>query len=197
MSRSSGAEGAEGADDATDVESIGDATNIEVIADTVGVADNSSFESTSFVSTAGRALSPGQAEGHVLTLSEPLSFWGGVDPISGDIIDQRHPQVGKNMAGKILVLERGRGSSSGSSVLAEAIRAGTGPAGIVMAASDEIIALGAIVADEIYGIQVPVIVVDQVEYIELGRYRSVSIAMQGNVPQIVGHGYPKSGLGMG
>lgn len=103
-------------------------------------------------------LSPGEAIGSVICLDEPLSFWGGVDPTTGLIIDQRHPQVGQTITAKVLVMERGRGSSSGSSVLAEAIRAGTGPSGIVLAHGDEIIALGAIVADEIYGIRVPVVV---------------------------------------
>ncbi len=112
-------------------------------------------------------LSPGAATGEILRLDEPLSFWGGVDSSTGTIIDQRHPQVGLNMAGKVLVMERGRGSSSGSSVLAEAIRAQTSPAAIVMAAGDEIVALGAIVADEIYGIQVPVVVVGDEAYASL------------------------------
>jgi predicted aconitase with swiveling domain len=109
--------------------------------------------------TRGRSLSPGVAEGTVLRLDEPLSFWGGLDSETGLIIDRRHPQVGANLAGVILVMERGRGSSSGSSVLAEAIRNGTAPAAIVMAADDEIVALGAIVADEIYQIRAPVVVV--------------------------------------
>jgi predicted aconitase with swiveling domain len=112
----------------------------------------------------GRTLSPGTAAGTVLRLDEPLSFWGGLDAESGEVIDRRHPQVGANLAGVILVMERGRGSSSGSSVLAEAIRNGTAPAAIVMAANDEIVALGAIVADEIYQIRAPVVVVGKDEY---------------------------------
>ncbi len=104
-------------------------------------------------------LAPGDAAGEILRLDEPLSFWGGVDSLTGMIIDQRHPQAGLNMAGKVLVMQRGRGSSSGSSVLAEAIRAETGPIAIIMSARDEIVALGAIVADEIYGIQIPVVAV--------------------------------------
>lgn len=111
-----------------------------------------------------RTLSPGTAEGTVLRLDEPLSFWGGLDAESGEIIDRRHPQVGVNVAGVILVMERGRGSSSGSSVLAEAIRNGTAPIAIVMAVNDEIVALGAIVADEIYEIQAPVVVVGMDEH---------------------------------
>jgi predicted aconitase with swiveling domain len=112
----------------------------------------------------GRSLSPGTAAGTVLRLDEPLSFWGGLDSETGLIIDRRHPQVGANLAGVILVMERGRGSSSGSSVLAEAIRNGTAPAAIVMAADDEIVALGAIVADEIYQIRASVVVVGKDEH---------------------------------
>lgn len=120
-------------------------------------------------------LSPGDAAGEILRLDEPLSFWGGVDSSTGTIIDQRHPQVGLNVTGKVLVMERGRGSSSGSSVLAEAIRGRTGPAAIVMSAGDEIVALGAIVADEIYGIQIPVVVVGSETYASLTNGASLRV----------------------
>ena len=92
----------------------------------------------------------GKANGEVLKLDEPLSFWGGVDPQTGEITDLRHPQGGMSVKGKILMMPFGRGSSSGSSVIAEGIRSGSGPAGIIMMEADEIIALGAIAADEIY-----------------------------------------------
>ena len=101
---------------------------------------------------------PGTAAGEVLVLDEPLSFWGGVDPATGDVIDVRHPQRGANVAGRVLVMASGRGSSSSSSVLAEAVRGGTAPAAIVLADPDPILALGAIVARELYGRVVPVIV---------------------------------------
>ncbi len=106
-----------------------------------------------------RALVEGKASGRVLRLKEPLSFWGGLDPTTGQVVDHRHPDFGARVAERILVMPSGRGSSSSSSVLAEAIRAGTGPKGIVMAAPDGIVALGAIVAAELYGVVVPVIVV--------------------------------------
>ncbi len=105
-----------------------------------------------------RTLVAGTATGPALVLQEPLSFWGGVDPATGDVIDPRHPQRGANVAGRILVLPAGRGSSSSSSVLAEAIRAGTGPAAIILGEADPILALGAIVARELYGIVTPVVV---------------------------------------
>src|SRR5262245_59552014 len=108
----------------------------------------------------GRALVAGSAEGEVLVLDEPLSFWGGVDPATGEVIDVRHPQRGANVAGRILLMPSGRGSSSSSSVLAECVRAGTAPAAIVLAEPDPIIALGAIVARELYGRTLPVIVAE-------------------------------------
>jgi predicted aconitase with swiveling domain len=105
-----------------------------------------------------RTLVAGTAQGRALVLDEPLSFWGGVDPATGDIVDPRHPQHGANVAGRILVMQSGRGSSSSSSVLAEAIRAGTAPAAIVLGQTDPILALGAIVARELFGSTIPVVV---------------------------------------
>jgi len=105
-----------------------------------------------------RTLVPGTAEGRALVLDEPLSFWGGVDPETGDITDVRHPQHGASVTGRILVMPSGRGSSSSSSVLAESIRGGTAPAAIVLGEADPILALGAIVARELYGKATPVAV---------------------------------------
>lgn len=99
----------------------------------------------------------GTASGPALVLDEPLSFWGGVDPSTGDIVDVHHPQRGANIAGRVLIMPSGRGSSSSSSVLAEAIRAGTAPVAIVLAEPDPILALGAIVARELYGRTIPIV----------------------------------------
>jgi len=107
-----------------------------------------------------RALVAGSAEGEVLVLDDPLSFWGGVDPATGLVIDGHHPQAGASVAGRVLVLPGGRGSSSSSSVLAEAIRAGTAPAAVLLLETDPIVALGAIVARELYGRTIPVVVVE-------------------------------------
>lgn len=106
-----------------------------------------------------RVLVAGTAEAPALVLGETLSFWGGLDPASGRIIG-RHPQAGERVGGRVLVMPGGRGSSSSSSVLAEALRAGTGPAAIILGEVDEIIALGSLVAAELYGVQCPVAVLD-------------------------------------
>lgn len=106
---------------------------------------------------------PGAAVGPALVLAEPLSMWGGLDAESGRIVDRHHPQHGAIVTGTILVMSSGRGSSSASSVLAEAIRLGTAPTAFVLAERDEIVALGSLVAEEIYGITTPIVVVDPTE----------------------------------
>jgi predicted aconitase with swiveling domain len=108
-----------------------------------------------------RSLLPGIASGTALVLDQPLSMWGGLDPGTGAIIDARHPQLGEVVTGRVLVMPAGRGSSSSSSVLAEAIRLGTSPAAIVLSTPDDIVLIGAIVAEELYGITCPVVVVDR------------------------------------
>ena len=106
----------------------------------------------------GRPLTTGTASGKSLVLSGALSFWGGVDD-HGAIVDVHHPQLGASVVGTVLIMPGGRGSSSSSSSLAELIRGGVGPQAIVLTRSDSIVALGAIVAAELYGIRVPVVVV--------------------------------------
>ncbi|QKD03023.1 aconitase X swivel domain-containing protein [Mesorhizobium loti] len=107
---------------------------------------------------AGAFQLAGEAQGEALVFSQPLSFWGGVDAETGEIIDHSHPGLGQNVAGRILVMPSGRGSSSSSSVLAEAIRRGTAPAGILLEWPDPILAVGAIVAEFLYEIRMPLVV---------------------------------------
>lgn len=103
-------------------------------------------------------LTSGTGSGPVVALQTELSFWGGVDT-DGVIIDAHHPDRGRNIAGSVLVMAASRGSSSSSSVLAELIRAGAAPVAIVLARPDPIVVLGALVADELYGIAMPIVTV--------------------------------------
>lgn len=100
----------------------------------------------------------GKAEGKALRLPSPLSFWGGVDAGTGRIIDRSQPHAGAELRGRVLVMPSGRGSSSASSVLAETIRNGTGPAAILLERPDPIVTAGAMVARSLYGIVCPVAV---------------------------------------
>lgn len=90
----------------------------------------------------------GAAEGPALVLRAPISFWGGVDPRTGRIIDVRHPDHGRSVAGTVLFLPGTIGSSSASAVLMELVRAGLAPAALVLHQPDAILLLGLVVARE-------------------------------------------------
>jgi predicted aconitase with swiveling domain len=123
----------------------------------------------------GVALMSGRASGSTLVLDEPLSFWGGVDAITGAVVDTHHPQLGASIAGRVLVMPNGRGSSSSSSVLAEAIRNGVGPSAIVLGTLDPILVLGALVAKELYGATMPIVLLDASAYGACAAAKRVSI----------------------
>jgi predicted aconitase with swiveling domain len=118
---------------------------------------------------AARCLVEGEAEGIVAHWSIPLSFWGGLDAASGRVIDRSHPAFGAEIAGRVLAMPSGRGSSSASSVLAEAIRRGTAPAAIILTIADPIITVGAIVARKLYGKACPVVVCDVADFERLSE----------------------------
>ena len=105
----------------------------------------------------GRCLVAGHARGRLAWAPLGLSFWGGVDPASGRVIDRHHPLHGLELAGRILAIPSGRGSCTGSAVLLELLLAGRGPAALVLAEPDEILSLGAIVAEELFGRSLPVV----------------------------------------
>lgn len=123
----------------------------------------------------------GEIEGEVLRLSEPLSLWGGLNPNTGEIIDRHHPASGENVAGKILVMPSGRGSSSASSVLLEAVRQNTAPAGIILSRIDGILVLGAVVAQEIYNINLPLLLANADAYPQLQSGQTVHISDDGQL----------------
>jgi hypothetical protein len=106
----------------------------------------------------GQSYAAGQAEAPALVLAQPLSFWGGIDVDTGRIIDHSHPDLGNVITGLVLVMPGGRGSSSSSSVLAETMRRGTGPAAIVLSIPDPILTVGALVAHSLYGVRCPIVV---------------------------------------
>ncbi len=111
-----------------------------------------------FTATGSRAWSNGElllgpqtASGALVALTEPLSFWGGVDEVTGTIIEARHPQFGVCLAGTALLIGATRGSSSASSTFLECIRRGTAPALVLLTTADPMLITAAAAAWEIYG----------------------------------------------
>ncbi len=115
----------------------------------------------------GEALTSGSARGPVLFSDTALSFWGGVAPTSGEVIDRHHPLSGQIITGKVLAIPKGRGSCTGSSVLMEVILNGNGPSALVLEQTDEILALGAIVAELVFGRALPVVSVGSAAFARL------------------------------
>lgn len=106
-----------------------------------------------------RPLVAGMAEGPALVLEDRLSFAMGFDPMTGRIKDPHGGSAGIPVTDRIVVMASGRGSSSASTALAEAVRLRTAPAALVLGELDEILAVGAIVARRLYGRTCPIVVV--------------------------------------
>ncbi len=95
----------------------------------------------------GQKVSAGKAEGEALVSTEGISFYGGVEPEIGKIVEQGHPLEGKSVSGKILVFPEGKGSTVGSYTLYQMKKFGTAPAAIVNKQAETIVAVGAIISE--------------------------------------------------
>jgi predicted aconitase with swiveling domain len=95
----------------------------------------------------GRIISKGVAEGEAITTTQPISFYGGVDPDTGEIIEKEHELQGKKIKGKILVFPNGKGSTVGSYTLYRMKKSGTAPAGIVNKDCETVVAVGTIISE--------------------------------------------------
>ncbi|HEY2905424.1 MAG TPA: DUF126 domain-containing protein [Vicinamibacterales bacterium] len=129
----------------------------------------------------GRPIVPGDAEGDALVTSEPLSFWGGFDFRTGDIIDKHHPLAGVRAAGRILAVPFSKGSSTTTAVLLEAVRAGTAPAAMLTTGADAFFALASIVAGVMYGKSFPVVALDSSDFAALQSGVRLVVTRDGTV----------------
>ena len=126
-------------------------------------------------------LNAAAAEGPVLALDEPLSFWGAFDPRTGIIIDVRHPQRGACLAGTILLMRESRGSGSAPGAIAEAIRLATAPAAIILAVPDINLAIGADVAATLYGRACAVLCVTIEQLASFKRAARLRVTTEGEI----------------
>ncbi len=129
----------------------------------------------------GKPFIPGLARGMALVSAVPLSFWGGFDWKSGEIIDRRHPLSGEIAKGKVLAIPFTRGSSTTTAVLLEAIRAKTAPVAILTTTTDFFFALASVVADEMYSKSIPLVAITESDFSRLQSGDEVKVTESGTV----------------
>lgn len=95
----------------------------------------------------GRIIYNGKGEGEALVTSQPISFYGGVDPTTGEVLEKGHELQGKSVKGKVLVFPTGKGSTVGSYTLYRLKKNGAAPAGIVNRECETVVAVGAIISE--------------------------------------------------
>jgi len=132
----------------------------------------------------GCKISPGRARGEVLVSSQPISFWGGVDPASGRIIDPRHELFGQEICGKVLAFPYGKGSSTTSLILLELLQVGKAPAAIINVHTEPILATGPVVSRIFYGRGIPMITLAEKDFKRLRTGQQVVVDADGRVVQI-------------
>jgi len=129
----------------------------------------------------GEPVVAGVAQGTVLMSTEPLSFWGGYDQRTGEIIDRRHPLSGQCAAQRILAIPFTRGSSTTTAVLLQSVRAGVAPAAILTKEVDSFLALASVVADEMYEKPIPIIALAEKDFEQLAMDQEVAVLTDGTI----------------
>lgn len=95
----------------------------------------------------GRKICRGRVEGEALVSKEAISFFGGVDPDTGRVVEKGHSLEGKAVTGKILIFPRGKGSTVGPYTIYRLKKNGKAPAAIVNKECETIVAVGAIISE--------------------------------------------------
>ena len=133
------------------------------------------------VTLQGKVIIGGEAHGVALVSHEPLSFWGGYDWKTGEIIDRRHRLSGSIAKDKILAVPFTRGSSTTTAVLLEAIRAGTAPAAILTTDTDFFFALASVVAEELYRSPLPLVALAENDFAKLRTGDEITVKDNGEL----------------
>jgi predicted aconitase/predicted aconitase with swiveling domain len=122
-----------------------------------------------------RSILAGSAQGPVLATTEPISFWGGVDPATGNVIDVHHPLHGACVTGAILMMPSTRGSCTGSGVLLDLALTGRAPAALVFSEAEDVVTLGALIAAGMFGKPLPVLRLSAEAWTALAQADSATI----------------------
>jgi len=113
---------------------------------------------------AATCILPGTNRGQLLSTLQPISFWGCVDPVTGNISDKRHELFGESISEKVLVFPFGKGSSTGSLMLLELLRLNLAPAAIINIRTEPLLATGPVVGKHFYGKTFPIVNVDESDF---------------------------------
>ncbi|MBZ7926931.1 aconitase X [Ensifer adhaerens] len=127
-------------------------------------------------SISARSILSGSADGPIIATEEALSFWGGVDPATGRVIDVHHPLHGLCLTGGILMMPSSRGSCTGSGVLLDMALTGRAPAALVFSEAEDVLTLGALIAAEMFGKSLPVLRLSREAFKALSEAKSARIS---------------------
>ena len=118
---------------------------------------------------------PGTSKGQILSTQQPISFWGCVDPATGNISDKRHELFGESISDRILAFPFGKGSSTGSLMILELLRLNLAPAAIINIRTEPLLATGPVVGKHFYGKTFPIVNVDESDFclLKTGNYVEV------------------------
>lgn len=128
----------------------------------------------------GYAYVHGKASGKLIASNLELSFWGGVNPQTGEIIDRHHDLSGQYLEDTILAIPSGRGSCSGSGVLLELMLNDKGPRAVLFQRREDILTLGVIIAEEIFGKAIPMVSLDPADFSRLLENNEQAIYVDGS-----------------
>ncbi len=120
----------------------------------------------------------GAAQGSLLWSDVGLSFWGGIDPASGTVIDRHHPLSGRCVRDAVLAIPAGRGSCTGSSVMLELLLSGNAPSALILAGRDDILLLGVLVAKVMFGRSMAVVSISAQDFESLRHVEAIGVAAQ-------------------
>jgi predicted aconitase with swiveling domain len=95
----------------------------------------------------GRKIYKGMAEGEAIVTKDNISFYGGVDPDTGKVVEVGHELEGQSITGKILVFPTGKGSTVGSYTIYRMKKNNTAPVAIINKQIDTIVAVGCIISE--------------------------------------------------
>jgi hypothetical protein len=134
------------------------------------------------------SVSKGVSEGKALVTNQPLCLYDSLDPKSGYIVNRRHELYGENVAGKILIFPYGIGSSTSAATILEASRCNKTPSAIINLKTEPIIAVGAILAEKLYGKTIPIVHRPETNPAEIiKKHDLVRVDADAGLIELIGH----------